>query len=160
LRLTLKFAEDGFNEVEGFVQLLPGFGPRKHYFATDEDQHDEFRLGQPINQPREKLWVVLTKAVVLVGEAFQTDRELQVARRNDILNLKVTELNCVPDLFDGLRIQLGGLPTDIFTLRPRAHHFPRPEDQCRRLRLPDPHDTRGEPLGIVLAIASIQCDFP
>lgn len=89
----LKLAQHGLDQSKGLIQLRASLRPSEHNFAAVEDKHHEFRLGQPVDQPREQFGVIPTELVVFIRQAFEPDRELQIARGNHVLDGEVRQLN-------------------------------------------------------------------
>ena len=81
--------QDRVDEFEGLVDLLADLGAREYDLAGDEDEQDDLRLHHSIDETREQLRLVGREGVVARRKTFQTDRELDVAGSDNVLNLEV-----------------------------------------------------------------------
>ena len=91
-------------------------------------------------------------------KAFETDRELHVARADDVLNLEVGELCVEAELLDDTRVLARRQLAVGLALRTRHDHLAGGEDERRGLGVADTHDDGGETLGVVLGVTGVQCD--
>lgn len=80
------------------------------------------------------------------GKPFKTDRELDITRTNDILNLKVGELRVEPELLDDTSVFARCKFRIIFRLSTSDDHFAGGEDQRCSFRLANTHNHSSETL--------------
>lgn len=90
------------------------------------------------------------------GEALETDRELNVTRADDVLDLKVGELCVEAQLLDDARVLARRQFAVRLALCTSDNHLARSEDQRRRLRIANAHDDGSETLGVVLCVTRVQ----
>ena len=76
------------------IDLLSNLGTSQDNLAADEDQEHNLGLDHTIDQTREQLRLVRAKVVMTAGKTFETDRELDVARADNVLDLEIREF-CV-----------------------------------------------------------------
>lgn len=81
-----------------------------------------------------------------VGQTFKPDREPDVARSNNILDLKLSELGLKAQLLNDSSVLATGQATVVLRLGSSYDHFARGENECRRLGLTNAHDDGGESL--------------
>lgn len=79
-------------------------------------------------------------------KTLQTDRELYIARSNDVLDLEVRELGVEAKLLNDTSILAGSELGIILGLRASNNHLAGSEDQGRSLWLTDTHDNGSETL--------------
>lgn len=79
------------NLFESLIDLLPNLGAGKNNFAADKDEEDNFGLDHAVDEARKQLWLVGAEVMMSTCKTFQPDRELDVARANNVLNLEVGE---------------------------------------------------------------------
>lgn len=72
-------SQDGIYHLESLIYLFPNLGASEHDLTADEDEQYDLRLHHTIDQAREQLWFIRAEVVMSAGQAFQTDRELDVA---------------------------------------------------------------------------------
>ena len=92
--------EHGVDEIERLVNLFADFGTSQDNLAADEDEEHNLRLHHSVDETREQLRLVRAEHVMPAGQAFETDRELDIARADDVLNLEVKELGIEAELLD------------------------------------------------------------
>ena len=81
--------EHGVDELESLVDLLANLGTSQDDLARDEDQEDDLGLHHAVDETGEELRLVGRESVMARCKTLQTNGELDVARADDILNLKV-----------------------------------------------------------------------
>lgn len=94
--------------------------------------------------------------MVVARKTLETDRELDVARTDNVLDLEVAELGIEAELLDDTGVLAGSKLAVVFTFGTRHDHLAGSEDQSRSLGLTDTHDDGGETLGIVLGVSGVQ----
>ena len=94
---TLKHRVD---HLKGLIDLFSDFCASENNLATDEDQEDDLRLNHTIDKTREQLRLVGAEIVMTRCKTFQADRELDITRADDVLDLKVRELCVEAELLD------------------------------------------------------------
>jgi len=83
---------------------------------------------------------------VAVSQALQSDRELYVARADDVLDLELGELGVEAQFLDDARVLARRKSRVIFRLRARHDHLARRKDERSGLGLAYSHDHSGETL--------------
>lgn len=96
------------NHLKRLIDLLPHLRSGQDNLARDEDEQDNLRLDHAIDKTREQLWLIGAEVVVLGRQPFQTDRELDVARADNVLDLEVGELGIETQLLDNARVLARG----------------------------------------------------
>ena len=128
------------------VDLLANLGSSEDNFAADEDQKDNLRSDHTIDETREEFWFIGTEVMMLAGKTFKTNRELDVARADNVLNLEVGELGIETELLNDSSIFARSQFRIILGLGPGDHHLAGSEDECSCLWFTDTHDDSGETL--------------
>jgi hypothetical protein len=90
--LFFEILENWVNVVECFVDFLPHFSARQHDLARDEDEQNYSRFYHPVDKTGEQLRLVRAELAVRKDKTLEADGELNVARTNHVLNLKVLKL--------------------------------------------------------------------
>ena len=134
------------DQLEGLVDLLADLSTSQDNLATDEDQENDLGLHHAIDQTGEEFRLVGAEVVVTRGQSLQTDRELDIARADDILNLEIGELGIEAELLDDTGVLARGKLRVIFRLGTGHDHLARGEDKGRRLGFTDTHDHSGKTL--------------
>lgn len=134
---TLKHRID---HLKRLIDLLSHLRTSQDNLAGDEDEQDNLWLNHAIDETWEQLWLIGAEVVVLRRETLQTDRELDVAGADNVLNLEVGELGIEPELLDDTRVLARGQLAVVLRLGAGNDHLARGEDQCRGLWLTDAHD--------------------
>lgn len=80
------------------------------------------------------------------GEPLETDREFDIARSDDILNLEVGELRVEAELLDDTSVFARRKFRVIFRLSSRDDHLAGGEDQRGGFRFANTHDDSSETL--------------
>ena len=161
LMVTLGLAEvreDRIDELKGLIDLLADLGASEHNLARYEDEKHNLRLHHPVDQARKQFGLVRAEHVMTTGKTFETDRELDVAGADDVLDLEVGELRIESKLLDDAGILAASKLAVILRLRAGHDHLARGEDEGGRLRFTNAHDHRCETLRIVLRVARMKCD--
>lgn len=170
-------AQDWVDELESLVDLLTDLGAGQDDFAADEDEQnlswmlascdtearttvetDDLWLHHAVDEAREEFRLVAREVVMGAGKTLETDRELDVARANDVLDLEVGELGVEAELLDDARVLARCQLAVGLALCAGDDHLPRGEDQRRGLGVSDTHDDGSETLRVVLGVARMQCD--
>eukprot|EP00918_Siedleckia_nematoides_P097420 GHVU01213560.1.p1 GENE.GHVU01213560.1~~GHVU01213560.1.p1 ORF type:complete len:198 (-),score=25.86 GHVU01213560.1:233-826(-) len=136
--------EHRVDEFEGLVDLLANLGTSQDDLARDEDQEDDLGLHHTVDETGEEFGLVGAEHVVTASKAFKTDRELDVARSDDVLDLEVGELCVEAELLDDTGVLARGKLAVVFGFGTGDDHLARGEDQGSRLGLTDTHDDGGE----------------
>jgi hypothetical protein len=100
----LEVLKHRIDHFEGLINLFTDFRTGQDNFAANEDQENDLGLDHSIDQTREQLRFVRTEVVMARCKTLQADRELDVARANDVLDLEVRELCVEAELLDDARI--------------------------------------------------------
>lgn len=113
-------------------------------------------LHHSVDETREQLRLVRAEHVMAGGKTFQTNRELDVAGANDVLNLEVGELGVEAELLDDTSVLARSELRVVLRLGASDDHLARGEDQGGGLGLADTHNNSGETLWVVLSITSVE----
>jgi hypothetical protein len=148
--------EHRVDEFERLVDFLTDLGTSQDNLAGHEDEEYDLGLHHAVDETREELGLVRAEHVVTACQTFEADRELDVARADNILDLEVGELGTEPELLDDPRIFAGSKAAVIFRLGTSHNHLSTREDQSRCLWLTNTHDDGSETLGVVLGIAGME----
>ena len=138
--------EHGVDELEGLVDLLADLGTGQDDLAGNEDQEDDLGLHHTVDETREELGLVGAEHVVTAGKTFKADRELDVARSDNVLDLEVGELCVEAELLDDTGVLARGKLAVVFGFGTGYDHLARGEDQGGGLGLTDTHDNGRETL--------------
>ena len=142
-RLTGKHRID---QLEGIVDLLSNLGPCQDDLAADEDQKNDLRLDHTVNETREEFRLIRAEVVMAASKSFESNWELDVARANDVLDLKVRELCIEPKLLNDSSVFARRQLRVVFRLGTSDDHLARGKDQRCSLRFTDAHDDGRETL--------------
>ena len=134
------------DQLKSIINFLAHFGTGEDDLAAHEDQKHNLGLDHTIDKTREQLRFVGTEVMMATSKAFKADRELDVARADDVLDLEVRELCIEAKLLDDARVLSRGELRVILRLCPRHDHFARCEDECSGLWVADTHDDGSESL--------------
>jgi hypothetical protein len=117
-------------------------GASENDLSRHEDKKYDFRFDHTINKPRKKLqrdqlvdqgcarfkttylWLITTKLSVAVCKTLKTNRKLDVAAADDVLNLEFRELGIKAKLLDNARVLARRQARVVFTLRTSHDHLP------------------------------------
>lgn len=143
--------EHGVDELESLVDLLANLGTSQDDLARDEDQEDDLGLHHAVDETGEEFGLVGAEHVVTASKALETNRELDVARSDNVLDLEVGELCVEAELLDDTGVLARGKLAVIFRFGTGDDHLAGGEDQGGRLGLTDTHDDGGKTLGDMLA---------
>jgi len=83
---------------------------------------------------------------VAVRKTLKTNRELDVATADDILNLEFRKLGVKAKLLDNARVLARRKARIVFTLGTGHDHLPRSEDERRCFGVANPHNDSGKTL--------------
>jgi hypothetical protein len=139
--------EHRIDQLESLINLLTHFGASQNNLTADEDQEHNLGLYHAIDETREQLRLVGAEVVMLGGQTLETDRELDVAAADDVLDLEVRELGVETELLDDTSVLAGSKLGVILRLGTGDDHLARGEDQSGGLGLTDTHDDGGKTLG-------------
>ena len=134
------------NHLEGLINLFSDLGPGQDNLAADEDEEHNLGLHHPINETWKQLGLVGAEVVMAARQTLQTDGELDVARADNVLDLKVRKLCVEPQLLDDSRVFARRQFRVVFRLGTRHDHLAGREDECGGLGFTDAHDDGGESL--------------
>lgn len=81
-----------------------------------------------------------------VRKPLQTDRELDIATADNVLDFEFRKLGVEAKFLDDASIFARRQPRVVLRLRARNDHLARRENQRSRLGITDPHDDGGETL--------------
>jgi hypothetical protein len=143
--------EHGVDQLERLVDFLAHLGTSQDDLAGHEDEEYNLGLHHTVDETREELGLVRAEHVVTACQAFKTDRELDVARADNVLDLEVRELRVEAKLLNDTSVLAACKLAVIFGLGTSDDHLAGGEDQGSRLRLTDTHDDGGKTLGTMLA---------
>lgn len=141
--LTLKHRID---HLESLVDLFSHFGSGEHNLAADEDQKHDLRLDHTVDQTREQFRLVRAEVNVARSQTFETNRELDVTRPDNVLDLEVRELGVEAELLDDTGVLARSKLRVILRLGTGDDHLARRENQGRSLGLADTHNNGSETL--------------
>jgi len=150
--------EHGVDELESLVDLLADLGTSQDDLARDENEENDLRLHHTVDETGEEFGLVGAEHVVTASKAFKTDRELDVARSDDVLDLEIGELRVEAELLDDTSVLARSKLAVILGLGTSDDHLARGEDQGGSLWFTDTHDDGGETLGIVFRVTGVQGD--
>lgn len=150
--------EHRVDELEGLVNFLAYLGTSEDDLARDEDEQDNLRLHHTVDQTREEFGLVGAEHVVATCQTLKTNRELDVAGADNVLDLEVRELGIETELLDDTRVLAASKLAVIFGFRTSHDHLAGSEDQGGRLGLADTHDDGSETLWVVLRVTCMQGD--
>ena len=142
--------------LERLIDLLSHFRSRQDNLPTHEDQKHDLRLHHPIDQAREQFGLVTAEVMMLGRKTFETNRELDIARPNDVLDLEIRELGIKPQLLDDAGVLAAGKFAVILGFGTGDDHFPGGEDQGGSFGVADPHDHGGETLLISVSTLKLK----
>ena len=87
------------------------------------------------------------------SETLETNRKLDVARPDNVLNLEIREFGVEAELLDDASIFARGKLAIVFALGASHHHLARGEDECSGLRFTNAHDNGRETLSAQVLLA-------
>lgn len=96
--------EHGVDHLKGLIDLLANLSTSQDNLATDEDQKNDLGLDHSIDETREQLGLVRAEIVMARSQTLQTDRELNVARADNVLDLEIRKLGVETKLLDDASI--------------------------------------------------------
>ena len=117
-------------------------GASENDLSRHEDKKHNFRFDHTINEPRKKLqlgqfgdqgrarirttylWLITTKLSVAISKTFKTNRKLDVAAADNILNLEFRKLGVKAKLLDNARVFARRQARVVFTLSTSNDHLP------------------------------------
>ena len=141
--------EHGVNHLESLVDFLPDFGASEYELAAYEDEKHNLGLDHAVDETREQLGFVGAEVVVLGSQTLETDRELDVARADDVLDLEIRKLGVETKLLNDTGILARGKLRVVLRLGAGHDHLAGGEDKRGRLRFTDAHDDGRETLSLL-----------
>lgn len=109
--------------LEGLVDLFSNLGASEHDLTTDEYQQDDLGLDHSVDKAREELRLIGTERMMLGSKTFKSNRELDVAGSNDVLNLEICELGIEAQLLNDSSILSAGKLRVILRLGTSDDHL-------------------------------------
>ena len=88
----------------GVVNVLPLFRTCEYDLAANENENHDLGLHHAVDEAGEDLRLVAAVLVVCVGQWLETNREANVARSHNVLNLELSEAQVETDLSDRLSV--------------------------------------------------------
>lgn len=88
------------DHLEGLVNFLSDLGTCQDDLATDENKKHDLRFDHAVDKTREQLRFVRTEIVMARSQALKSDRELDVAGADNVLDLEVGKLGVEAKLLD------------------------------------------------------------
>lgn len=134
------------DHFKSLVNLLSHFGTRQDNLAGDENEQHNLGLDHTVNQTREQFRLVRAEVVMARGKTFETNRELDVARADNVLDLEIRKLGVEAELLDDTRIFSRGQLRIVLGLGTSNNHLAGSEDESCCLGLADTHDDGSETL--------------
>jgi len=150
--LTLKHRVD---HLESLVDLLAHFGASEDDLAADKDEQHHLRLEHAVDQARKQLWLVRAKVVMARCQAFETDRELDVAGADNVLDLEVRELGVEAELLDDASVLARRQLRVVLRLGTCHHHLARGKDERCCLGFANAHDDGSKPLNFPQCVSTV-----
>ena len=92
------------------------------------------------------------------GQSFQSNREFNVTRTDNVLNLEFCKFRIEAELLDDAGVLASSKTRILFALGTSNHHLAGGKDERSRLGFTNSHDDGSETLWIVLGVASVQGD--
>lgn len=153
IRIQELTLQDGIDHLECLVDLLSDLGTSQDDLAADEDQKHNLGLDHAVDETGEQLRLVGAEVVMAGSQTLETNRELDVTRTDDILDLEVCELGVEAELLDDSSVLARSKLRVVLRLCTSHNHLARGEDQGCSLWLTDTHDDGRETLAM-----SIPCE--
>jgi len=132
--------EHRVDELERLVDLLADLGTSEDDLAGDEDEQDDLRLHHAVDETGEELRLVGAEHMVARSQTLQANGELDIARTDYVLDLKVRELRVEAELLDDAGVLAAGELAVVLGLGASDDHLAGSEDQGGGLGLADTHD--------------------
>lgn len=92
------------NHLKSLVNFFSDLRTSQDNLATDEDEKHNLGLDHAVNKTREQLRLVRAEIVMARSQTLQTDRKLNVARSNNVLDLEICELGVEAELLNDTSI--------------------------------------------------------
>ena len=144
------------DHLKSLIDLLADFGTGQDNLAADEDQKHDLGLDHTVDETREQLRLIRAEVVMLGGQTLEANRELDVARADDVLDLEIGELGIEAKLLNDARILARRKLRVILGFRTSNNHLSTCEDQSGSLGLTDTHDNSRETLRVVLSVSRMK----
>jgi len=138
--------EHWVDHLKSLVDLLADLGTSENDLAADEDQEHNLGLDHAVDETREQLGLVRAEVVMLRCQTLETNRKLDVAAADDVLDLEVGELRVEAELLDDTSVLARRELRVILALCTGHNHLAGGEDECSGLRLTNAHDDSRETL--------------
>lgn len=74
------------------IDLVSNLGTGENDLAADKDQEHDLRLDHTVDETGEQLRLIRAEVVMARSQTLKTDRELDVAGADNVLDLEVREL--------------------------------------------------------------------
>lgn len=146
------------DHLESLVNLFSHFGTCQDNLARYKDEQHNLGLDHAINQTGEQLRLIGAKVVVTRSKTFETDRKLDVAGADNVLNLEIRELGVEAELLDDTGIFARGQLGIVFRLGTSDNHLAGREDEGSCLGLTNTHNDGGKTLWVVFGVSCVQSD--
>jgi hypothetical protein len=140
-------------------------GTGQNNLARDKDEQDYFGLVHAVDQAREELYIASTNITeqcqsthlrlvrreisVGIGQALQSNGKLDIARSDNVLDLKVLELGVEAELLDDAGVLASGQSRVVLRFGACHNHLARSKDEGGRLGFSNPHNDSGKALHCV-----------
>lgn len=98
---TLKHRVDHFKSL---IDLFSDLRTGQDNLAGNEDEENNLRLDHTIDKTREQFRFIRTEIVMARCKTLQTDRKLDIARADNVLNLEIRKLGVEAELLNDARI--------------------------------------------------------
>ena len=134
------------DHLKRLIDLFADLGTGQDDLAAHEDEKHNLGFDHTIDKTREQLRLVRAKVVMTASKAFETDRELDVAGADNVLDLEIGKFRIEPKLLDDTSIFARGKLRIILGLCASDNHLARSEDQSCSLWFADTHDNGRETL--------------
>lgn len=142
--------EHRIDHLKSLVNLLAHLGAGEDDLTAHENEKYDLRLDHAVDETGEQLGLIGAEVVMLGSETLETDRELDVARADDVLDLEVGELGVEAELLDDASVLARRKLRVILRLCAGHDHLSAGKDERRGLGLANAHDDSSETLRVVL----------
>jgi hypothetical protein len=92
------------DHLEGLVDFLADLGTSQDDLATDEDEKHDLGFDHAVDETGEQLGFIRTEIVMARCQTLKSDRELDIARADNVLNLEVGELGIESKLLNNTSV--------------------------------------------------------
>lgn len=146
------------DHFKGLINFFSDLCACKDNLARDENEQDNLGLHHTVDETGEKLRLVGAEVVMARSQTLKTDGELDVARPDNVLDLKVRELGVETELLNDTGVLARRELGVVLRLCTGNDHLSGCEDQGSRLGITDTHNHCSKTLWIVLCVAGVQGD--